>query len=184
MDYELLIANYIHISKLVDIGIESGTEICDIEIRKRIDNDFYYICIFKDKIIAKCLIKKCRLTEDDDNTTYYIREVYKNKYHLDFKMIHLLNFAISHISNISNISNNIKLFVEAFNERAIYLYKKLNFEIIKYNEKYLKYTDEYYNDKTYYKNHSHNDRIMIYEDKLIRPDRNTPFYKMFLKTAN
>mgnify|MGYP003350374941 CR=1 FL=1 len=40
MSYNILIADQSHISKLVDIGLESFTESCEIEIRKRIDNDF------------------------------------------------------------------------------------------------------------------------------------------------
>lgn len=168
MSYNILIADQSHISKLVDIGLESFTEACEIEIRKRIDNDFYYICMLDDKIIAKCLIKKCCLTDDDDDSTYYLREVYKNKDHAQFKMIELLQFGISHISLCNP---TIKLFVDI-----------LNFEIINYKTD-LKYTDEYYNDKTYYKPHN-KDTIKISEqNKLIRPDRNTPFYKMILKTT-
>jgi len=179
MEYNILIADHSHISKLVDIGIESFTETCEIEIKKRIDKDFYYICTFEDKIIAKCLIKKCCLTEDDDDSTYYLREVYKNKDHTQFKMIKLLQFGISHISLCNP---TIKLFVDIFNDKAIQLYKNLNFEIISYKSD-LKYTNEYYNDKTYYKPHN-KDTIKISEqNKLIRPDRNIPFYKMILKTT-
>jgi len=179
----LLIANENNILDLVNLGLESNTETCEIEILNRIKSktDFYCILFYNNKPIGKCLIKKCLLTDDDDNNTYYLREVYKNKLYREFKIKNLLDFAIQNLIN-KQISFNLKLFVDILNLIAIQLYKHINFKIIQYDISSIKYTEEYFNDKTYNKlNLKFINKIEIYDNILLRPDRKLPFYKMEYK---
>jgi len=182
-DYTICIANQSHIDELVNIGIESDTESCPNEISSRLNSntDFYVISCFQDKIIGKCLIKKCCLTEDDDEFTYYLREVYKNQLHNKFKMKTLISYAISviHSKNIT-----LKLFVDILNTKAIQLYKNLNFNLVVFNKLNLFYTDEYIRDKTYNKSKldlTENHIRISSKAILIRPDRKIPYYKFMLK---
>lgn len=183
--YKICIANETYIDKLVQIGIESDTETCPIEIISRINskNSFYTIALFEDNIIGKCLIKKGSLTSDDDINTYYLREVYKNKLHYNFKMINLLSYAINYIPKRNNIT--LKLFVNISNSNAIRLYNKLNFNIIYFNNS-IYHTNEYIEDKTYNRdnlvlNGNLNEIQITDHITLTSPDKNFAYHKFMLK---
>lgn len=183
-DYLICIANESHIEELVNIGIESDTEFCPNEISLRLNSntDFYAIATFQDKIIGKCLIKKCCLTEDDEKeSTYYLREVYKNLN--KFKIKTLVSYAINILFSREKSDIKLKLFVDILNAKAIQLYKNLNFNLVVFNNAQLFYTDEYIRDKTYNKTNidlTQNHIRISSKAILIRPDRKIPYYKFML----